>query len=81
MVRIDAALPNVRIVAKVDADPVDFTQLTSEDQHELCQLLGTVQQLGLAGLSDVELERLCSLRIILDRETEEPTQRAEVACD
>lgn len=66
MERIGAGLPRLLSVEDLGADPVDLVRLTFDEQHELCRLMGQVQQVGLAGLTDADLERFCCLRIILD---------------
>jgi hypothetical protein len=71
MERIGAGLPRLLSVEELDADPVDLARLTFDEQQELCRLMGQVQQVGLAGLSDAELERFGCLRIILDGEDHE----------
>jgi hypothetical protein len=81
MERIGVGLPTLRSVEDLGADPVDLARLTFAEQQELCRLMGQVQQVGLAGLSDEELERFCCLRIILDGEDYEPELEKEVACD
>jgi hypothetical protein len=68
---IQAELPQSPSIDDVAADPIDLARLTSQERQELGRLMGKVQQVGLAGLSDAELERFCCLRIILDGQDHE----------
>jgi hypothetical protein len=63
MERIGAGLPRLLSVEDLDADPGDLARLTLDEQHELCRLMGAVQQVGLAGRADGDRERLCCLRV------------------
>jgi hypothetical protein len=79
MERIGAGLPKLLSIDDLNEDLIDLARLTTAEQHDLCRLMGQVQRVGLAGLSDDDLERFLYLREILDGEESSGDENS--ACD